>query len=388
MQNQATPAIAAAKALRTLILENRQATEANRQVAEPIIDAIRKAKLGRMALPAEFGGLAVSPVEGLEILDTLAEAEASVAWIVWNSSLPCWLGRFLNDDARAEIFGDGDAIFASSTRPSGRAIRTGDAYVVNGRWSLVSGCNHASWIPVMCLVEEGGEVQMLAPNVPHMRMLYIPKDAHEILDTWHVGGLRGTGSHDSVLKNVSVSASRSFAMGDPSRVDSPHGRMPIFCTMSAGCASICLGIASTTLQALTDLARDKMAVDGGPGLRDRAPVQSLVGRAAAQIDSARGRLRGATDTVWNEAVAGKAIQPTNIAAMLGAAITAAQTCRQLVTDMYAAAGASSLYTSSPIERAHRDIHAVMQHIALQPHWLEQAGRVMLGMEPTHPLFAF
>jgi hypothetical protein len=28
----------------------------------------------------------------------------------------------------------------------------------------------------------------------------------------------------------------------------------------------------------------------------------------------------------------------------------------------------------------------MQHITLQPFWLEQAGRVGLGLEPTHPLF--
>jgi alkylation response protein AidB-like acyl-CoA dehydrogenase len=388
MQSQTSQAVAAARALRPVILENRQTTEAGRQVAQPIIDALKQARLGRMALPTEYGGLAVSPVEGLEILETLAEAEASVAWIVWNSSLPCWLGRFLDQDARDEVFGDPDALYACSTRPQGRAVRSGDSYAVNGQWSLVSGCSHASWIPVMCLVEEGGEVQMLAPNVPHMRMLYIPKDAHEILDTWHVGGLRGTGSHDSALKNVSVPVSRSFAMGEPSRVDSPLGRMPIFCTMSAGCASICLGVASSTLQALLDLATNKGAVDGGPGLRDRAPLQSLVGRVAALLESARRSLRHATDAVWNDAVAGQPVQPTDIAAMLGAAVTAAQTCRQLVTEMYAAAGASSLYTSSPIERAHRDIHAVTQHIALQPHWLEQSGRVQLGMEPTHPLFAF
>ena len=75
-----------------------------------------------------------------------------------------------------------------------------------------------------------------------------------------------------------------------------------------------------------------------------------------------------------------------LAAILSAAIVTAQECRAALTEIYAAAGASSLYTDSPIERGHRDIHAVTQHIALQPFWLEQAGRVHVGLEPTHPLF--
>lgn len=386
MHQQAADALAAAAELRSLILEHRHATETNRQVAEPIIDGLTDRKLGRVALPSEYAGLEVPPADALEIFETLAEAEASVAWIVWNSSLPCWFARFLEEDVRREVFGDPDALYASSTRPSGRVSKDGESYVVNGRWSLVSGCMHASWIPVMCMVEEDGEVQMRAPDVPHMRLVFVPKEAHEILDTWHVGGLRGTGSHDCVLRDLSVPAVRSFAIGDPSLMDSPYGRMPIACTMSAGCASICLGILRASLQALLDLATEKAPVDGGPGPRDRAPVQSLVARADATLESTRQRLRSTTETLW-KSMASNTIQPTDIAAVWGASITASQECRSLVTEIYAAAGTSSLYTDSPIERAHRDIHAVMQHIVLQPFWLEQAGRVRLGLEATHPLFA-
>ena len=386
MREHAGDALAAAKELRGLILENRHETETNRQLADPVVQRLIASGLGRLALPLEYGGLAVPPADALEIFETLAKAEASVAWITWNSSLPCWFARFLAEDFRQEVFGDRDALYASSTRPSGRAVKNGDSYIVNGRWSLVSGCMHASWIPVMCMVEEDGEVQMLAPNVPHMRLLFVPRKEHEILDTWHVGGLRGTGSHDSILKDVSVPESRSFAMGDPILMDSPLGRMPIFCTMSAGCAAICLGITTSSLEALLDLGTEKIPVDGGPGLRDRAPVQSLVARVETHLEAMRERLRSTSEKLWSSALAGDEIDSRDIAASLSAAITTAQQCRAAVTEIYAAAGTSSLYTDSPIERGHRDIHAVMQHIALQPFWLEQSGRVSLGLEPTHPLF--
>jgi len=55
--------------------------------------------------------------------------------------------------------------------------------------------------------------------------------------------------------------------------------------------------------------------------------------------------------------------------------------------MYAAGGISSLYTSCPLERAHRDMHAMRRHIVGQALWLEDAGRVRLGGAPVHPLYA-
>lgn len=58
----------------------------------------------------------------------------------------------------------------------------------------------------------------------------------------------------------------------------------------------------------------------------------------------------------------------------------------MLSELYATAGTASLYMDKPIERAHRDIHAVLQHIAMQPFWLEQARRVKLGLPPTNLLF--
>lgn len=388
MQQPSSDALVAAQSLRDLILASRNATETGRQLAAPIVAALVENRLGRMALPREHGGLEMAPLEQLAVLESLAQAEASVAWVVWNSSLPCWFARFLSDGARREIFDDSRALLASSTRPSGRAIKDGDAYIVNGRWSLVSGCLHAEWIPVMCLVEKDGEVEMLAPNAPHTRMLFVPREAVEIVDTWHVGGLRGTGSHDCVLTSMSVPAERSFAVGEPSRLDTPMGRMPILAAMSAGGASMCLGIATASLRALLDLAAGKLSASAsdGPSLRDRGPIQSMVARVETTIEALRARVRATCDHLWGKAHSSGDRDQEAIAAVLGASVTTVLQCRASVTEIYAAAGVSSLYTESPIERAHRDIHAVAQHVALQPFWLEQAGRVRFGLPPTHPLF--
>jgi len=70
----------------------------------------------------------------------------------------------------------------------------------------------------------------------------------------------------------------------------------------------------------------------------------------------------------------------------GAAHHAMAQGRAAVGAMYALAGASALYTSSPLERMHRDLHAMAAHVIAQPMWVEDTGRVRLGQKPLNPLY--
>jgi alkylation response protein AidB-like acyl-CoA dehydrogenase len=361
-------------------------TEEARCLMPPVVDGLIEAGLCRLTVPANLGGHEAEPVAALDIYEELAGAEASVAWIAWNNALPGLLSRHLSDSVRTELFSDTRRFFASSTRPSGRAMVAKDGFRVSGRWALVSGCELADWIPVMCVITEGSEPRMLAPGVPEMRMAYVPKGSYRIVDTWHVGGLRGTGSHDVVVDDIFVPAEQTFFLSDPDYIDRPLYRMPFAATMGAWCAAICLGIAQAATDTLLELGSSKIPVDPGPGLRDRPAVQSMVASSAAALEAARLLLRDALGDLWATCNRGTPITDLQRARMWGSLVHAAQTAKKALTSMYEAAGASALYIDCPIERAHRDIHAVMQHIVLQPMWLEQAGRVRLGLKPTHPLF--
>src|SRR5688572_9374336 len=100
-----TPA-AAARDLLPLIAESRGETEFNRRIAAPVVAAIRAARLARIARPRDLAGLELPVTDALGIYEMLAGAEASVGWIVWNSALPCYFGRFFSPEARAEVFAD------------------------------------------------------------------------------------------------------------------------------------------------------------------------------------------------------------------------------------------------------------------------------------------
>jgi alkylation response protein AidB-like acyl-CoA dehydrogenase len=380
-----TEALHAARELLPLIQAVREDTERARCLAPPLADALRAARLGRLALPAELAGHAASPVEILDVLELLASREASAAWIVWNNTLPCYFGRFLTPEARAEIFGDPQWLYASSTRPSGRASVRGEGFSVSGRWALVSGCELAEWLALRCAVEENGQPRMLAPNVPEVRMMWVRRERVRILDTWHTGGLRGTGSHDVVLDEVPVARGHSCSPVDGSTLAGAAGRVPIVCTLAAGYAAQLLGLGQAAVDAMIAMTGSKPVVDPGPPMGERPVVLAAIAEHRARLAAAREHLHDRAAKLW-AAVQAEPATLAQIGAVFGAAHHAMAAGRAAVGAGHALGGASSLYTSSPLERAHRDMHAMAAHVISQPLWLEDTGRVALGREPLNPLY--
>jgi indole-3-acetate monooxygenase len=382
-----TEATAAALELIPLIRRLRDETEADRRIAGPIVERLRATRLCRMAIAEELKGLALPVCDALDVYEALSGAEASVGWIVWNNALPSLFGRFLARSGRDEIFGDPAWLYASSTRPTGRAAVGGDGYRISGRWSLVSGCELAEWIALLCVVEENGEPRMLEPGVPETRFAFVRRGDFEILDTWHVGGLRGTGSHDVVVADQHVPDRWTLAPGAEVTLDAPIGRIPIIPSMAAGYGAQLLGIARTAIDEVVALTGTKVNVEHGPGLRDRLPVLAAIARQTAALDAARAHLHACAGRLWQAAESGSAATLDDITAVWGAAHLAADAGRATVNAMYDAAGTTSLYTDCLLERAHRDVHAMSRHVVAQSMWLEDAGRVALGVAPTHPLYA-
>jgi alkylation response protein AidB-like acyl-CoA dehydrogenase len=376
--------VTVAERLIPLILELRHTTEHDRRIAEPIVHAIRASDLGRMLLdtgaPPQY-----TPEEWLRVLETLAGAEASVSWLIWNTTLPYFWARFLDDAGRARIFGDPRRLFAGSTRPTGRAVPTGGGFRLSGRWSLVSGCELADYVHLMSLVHEDGVPRMLAPGQPDLRVLFVPKGRYTILDTWHVGGLRGSGSHDVVVDDVFVPVEDSFAPAPPVASNSQLAQLPIIPVMTAGLGAQFLGMARAAIAVTIEILRTKVSVDPGASIHERPSVLADIASYSAAVAAAGSHLHTRMTAMW-ENVRSKLPTAEDRAALYSASLHAAAIARACVGAMHAAAGTTALYIDCPLERSVRDLHTMERHIAAQPLWLEDAGRVLVGHAPINPLF--
>ena len=373
-----------AERLSPLIRELRHTTENDRCIAEPIVQAIRGSDLCRMLL--DTGAPATcTPDEWLSVLEILAGAEASVSWLVWNNALACCWSRFLDAAGRERIFGDSSRLFAGSTRPTGRAVTTEGGSRLSGRWSLVSGCELADYLHLMCVVYEDGAPRMLAPGQPDVRVLFVPKGSYEILDTWHVGGLRGSGSHDVVVDDVLVPVEDSFSPAPPAAGNSQLVQLPIVPVMVAGFGAQFLGMARAAIAATIEILRSKASVDPGTSVRERPGVLADIASHSAAVTAAGSHLHTSVRDLWDKA-ASHVPTAEDRAALYGAGLHAAAIGRASVLAMHSAAGTTALYVDCPLERSLRDLQAMDRHIVAQPLWLEDAGRVVLGHEPINPLF--
>jgi alkylation response protein AidB-like acyl-CoA dehydrogenase len=379
-----TALLETARAFRPRLLAERDRIEASRRIPEDIARELARGGFFRLFLPEAYGGLDLTPMEGMEVFEELARADASVAWCVWNGNTH-WTAAQLSPDAAHTIHADPDVITANSTRSSGRAQVAPDGYRVDGRWSLVSGCELGTWMVLLCVVHEHGKPCLTPTGAPETRFMLVPSTDCEIIDTWTVGGLRGTGSHDVVVRDVFVPGSYGSGFTDPHVLPEPRYRLPPFCRVIPGLGAMALGIARTAIDTFSEIAGAKTPQRTTQMLRDNHGAQVRVSQAESLVRSARLFLLDSLDRLWSIVTAtGEAPMEARAHVRL-AASHAVSSAVQAVDLMYVGAGASSLYTSCPLERAFRDVHAITQHIGVNPRVLETTGRVLFGLEPDTPL---
>ena len=374
-----TELVAAAQDFRERIFSQRDAIETSRRLPVDLARDLARAGFFRIFLPAAYGGLDLTPMEGIAVFEELAKADASVAWCVWNGNTH-WTAAQLSPEAAHAIHGDPDVITANSTRPSGQAQIVENGYRVTGRWSLVSGCELATWMVLWSVVHEGGERRTTPSGGPEIRFMLLPASQCEIIDTWTVGGLRGTGSHDVVVHDVFVPTAFGSGFFDPYVLPEARYRIPAFARVIPGLGAMALGIARTAIETLKEIAGAKTPVRTTQMLRDTPDAQVRVSQAEALVRSARLFLFDSLDQLWTRLLAtGEVTMEARALARL-AASHAVSSAVQAVDLMYVAGGASSIYVSCPLERVFRDVHIMTQHIGVHPRVMHSTGRVLFGLE--------
>ena len=376
--------LAAAQNLRWEIIAQRDAIEASRRLPPELARQLARSGFFRIFLPAAYGGLDLTPIDGIAVFEELAAADASVAWCVWNGNTH-WTAAQLSPEAAHAIHRDPNVITANSTRPSGEAHVAENGYRVTGRWSLVSGCELASWMVLWAVVHAEGKPRTTPAGSAEIRFMLLPADHCEIIDTWTVGGLRGTGSHDVAVHDRFVPAAFSSGFFDPYVLPERRYRMPAFCRVIPGLGAMALGIARAAIETLKDIAGAKTPARTAQMLRDTPDAQARVSQAEALVRAARLFLFDSLGRLWTDLLAtGEATMAARALVRL-AASHAVNSAVQAVDLMYVAGGASSLYASCPLERAFRDVHAMTQHIGVHPRIMQSTGRVLLGLDPDTPL---
>jgi len=385
-----------AHALLPMLRERAPEAEKLRQLPADVVKAVADAGLFRILLPRHVGGYALPAMIFYDICSILARACASTGWVVANLSSHGLLMGLWPEEGQHVVWGPkgehGDSLIAASyVFPAGRAERVPGGYKLSGRWPFCSGIHPSNWNML------GGMVQDPAGGAPEKRLFMLHMDQYEVLDTWHVAGLKGTGSADLTAKDVFVPEHLTLSDADTHNMQAPGlaactapvFRFPIAAAAPYILVAVLHGAASGALEEFVTTTRKRVARSTGGNMADFTAVQSKIAEAGACLDAADLLSRKHIDATMQHVIDhydSRAKLPTAdaVKARRDAAF-AAQLCVRAVDIVFAAGGGTALYETSPLERAWRDVHAGVAQITLQWDIVGPAsGRVELGLPSGLP----
>ena len=371
----------AAQRLAPMIRSCTDQIEADRELPRPLFEALADAGLFQLALPRTLGGAEIDLPAYVQVLEEIGKADASTGWVVNQCAIfATYAARMPRNIARLIWIDTPHSVVANTPVPTARAVVVPGGYRVTGRQGFSSGCRHAAWLAARAYIFENGQPR-LKDGQPEERYLFVPAAETELLDTWHVRGMRGTGTHDFAVSDVFVPAERTVLQAGAPLLDTgPLYQIPRSLLFASGDAAVGLGLARSCLAAFFELAGAKKPRAMQAMLRDQPLVQAAVGHCEAHLRSGRAFLNEVVRDLWTEAISTGTITLDQRAALRLGTTHAIHLAVQVVDTVYQAAGVAAIYEGNLMQRHFQDIHVISQHLQGRLSHYELVGKHSLGLK--------
>jgi alkylation response protein AidB-like acyl-CoA dehydrogenase len=370
----------AARKLAPMIRSCADETDVNRELPRPLFEALADAGMFHLAVPRVLGGAELDAPTYVEVIEELGKADASTAWAVNQGAIyATYAARMPREAARAIWIDPPRAVVANTPAATARAVVVPGGYRVTGRQGFSTGCRHATWVAAHAQVVDNGQVRLDAHGAPDPLYLFVPVAEAELLDTWKVRGMRGTGTHHFAVNDVFVPEWRTvLSVSAPLVATGPLYQIPRTLMFASGDAAVALGMARSCLTTFLDLAGAKTPRAMASLLRDQSMAQVTVGQAEAAIRTGRAFLFEAVREIWTAAVQG-AITLDQRANLRLATTHGIRLAAQAIDTVYNVAGATAAYENHLLQRHFQDIHVITQHLQGRLAHYELVGRYWLGL---------
>ncbi len=366
--------------------------EERRTLSLPVVAALRERGLFALATPRELGGFEADPLTQLEVFEAMTRIDTSAGWgLLIGAMQAAMVGAYLPDAAVSRVFPGGartkthTPLIAGLLQPVGRAVAVEGGHRVEGRYPFGSGIRHAEWIFTSAIV---AGAENAPPGPPSFVSVLVPREDVQVEDTWHVAGLRGSGSDHYVLRDTFVPSNHtcSFPAGARRRGGTAYD-LPFVALLAPAHAAFVLGLARRALDEVAVLGAARNKVWRQTTLGETDAFRMDLGRAEAKLSAARAYALDALGACWDRVRSGAAL---GVEEMMHARLIvshATDVAAEVVTFAYRSGGGSALYLTSPLQQLLRDVFAATQHVAATDDAFEHAGKVRLGLPVAHPLLA-
>lgn len=372
-----------------MLKQRAEKTDVGRRLPDETIADMKAAGFFNVLKPKQYGGYEMDPKVFYEICTTLAQGCMSTAWVYGVIGVHNWQIALFDPKAAADIWRDDQSVLLGSTyMPKGQVTPVEGGFKFSGRWGFSSGCDHVDWVLL------GGLIFGAEGTPPEYRTFLVPKSDFEIVDTWHVMGLKGTGSNDIVVKDAFVPEYRTHRGEDGFTGNNPGKdtftndlyKLPFGQIFVRAVSSAAIGGLQGALDEFIEFGSVRVG-DMGNKTAEQPPAQLAVAEARAAIDEMKLVMNRNFDVLRDKISAGESLlNEDNIGQRIHFRYQAAQVverCAHHVYQLFSACGGRGIFTDFPLYRYMLDIYAARAHFANN---VDQFGRnygsVVFGKENT------
>ncbi len=373
----AHPLLAQAQTLIPALAVREAAASALRHVPDETIADYHRTGILRALQPRRFGGHQASFDVFSSIVETLAEGCAASAWVYAVLAEHQWIIACMSDQAQIDVWGDNPAAVASSSlAPRQTAERAAGGWRLSGQFPFSSGCRHAQWAIIGAWADQA------------IRYCLVPMQLVEIIDDWHVLGLRGTGSCSLLLKDAFIPDHRTILLRDLLAGTTPGGeilpdypllRAPRGYLVPFSLPPVMFTLARRALHLVSQSLRTRIS-RGTQNMAASEFVQMRLGEASAAIDTAVLIMHTRRAEAAASVAAMTSVPPQAVAQNRRDITFAAQQIKRGIDALIEISGARSVYDADPLQALFRDIATIGTHTVVSPQGaMVPYGRLMLGL---------
>jgi len=380
--------MANAEALVPELAKRAAKTEDLRQLPKENMEALYDAGLLRIITPKRYGGLELDWPALPEAARIVARGCPSTAWIVavvgGHSGI---VGRFpkaLQDEVFAA--GPNQLFVTASAQTTGKLVQAPGGVRANGVWRFASGCDHADWIMVNGeILNDAGE------KTGRSARIIVPAEQVQIVDTWHVAGMKGTGSKDLSFDNLFVPEKwivdqpSNFQPGPPGAPVNPDSYLydvGFAAYFSSWLLGPVLGAAEGAYEVYRSSTKSRVGAMVANSPAQLHTVQERLAESYCELEAARALYDKHNKFLHERGLARRNINVEEFIDSGRERTYIGRLCFNLVQRLVLQMGAVGIFDTNPVQRFYRDLNVMQNQLALNwdVHMLN-FGRRQLGL-PT------
>ncbi|MHC8380514.1 acyl-CoA dehydrogenase family protein [Pseudomonas sp. LB3P14] len=374
--------VARARAMVPTLRERSAHCEQLRHIPRETFENFRDAGLLRIAQPREFGGWGHG-------IDTIAEVGMEVgrgcgssAWMAGQWPGHQFMVGYFSLEAQQEYWAQDPDTMSSTASAQARVNiepERGGFRVRDSQMRFSSGCDYAQWI--FFTTQHG--------------MGLIPKSDFEVLDDWHVSGLRGTGSKSVVVKDAWIPPHRCVTLADlragttpGSKIyaDNPYYQVPFNLVVNQLLLAATIGMGRGVLDLFEERVTKRFDLHTFKPASEGAGTQLRFAESSAEIDAAMMFIRNNCRTLAEWGQKGHVPSDAERARMRRDVAYATRMSLQASNRLITSGDASAMFDTQQLGRLGRDI--TMAGLQANLTWDEPAqsfSRARWGISPLSNL---